>query len=410
MGRTVISVEEWLDWMEAWVMAGERHACREVAGGPRGFVRSRRPACPWHVDEDFAERYMHVNLGFSVADYFTIGADRKEVVDLFIDIDRRMGLQELSHRLGKGLGPAWRRMVLLVRTNKGWHVHLAPPKGLLLDGDSYRFLVHGLAAMMRIRLDAAATDVRRIARAPWSWHVSGRDFVPVVRPDGREALPLEAKEIYMSMDEVEWDLLDAAISIGAELLGPGDSHGGAGDTGDDEYREIATVRARKRGKIIMETQFGTFKYLAELSGYGYLEYILRKGVLMAGYRRTAAWDVYSVAIVRGLIDASADEVTRWISESVARFPGDGPPEDYVKYLDRYVRYRARKVDLPNPPTFETCITMRPRRGEGELRPWTAGWCAEAVAALAAAGAVEAPAQYLEAARRVGANVDAYGLI
>jgi hypothetical protein len=366
------------EFVEAYAAA----PCREV-----GVPHRVGHVCTGSELLDYVKRY---NKGKSPKPVFvslaaTDGSSYRALDRVCIDVDvapkeekLKMFLRELKLRLLKFKDYIW----LEFTGYKGYRICVFLQQLIELGDPAAPVYLRGyqrwLAEKLRVPQDPQTVgDVKRLFRAPYTINEkSGREAVPL-HPETFERLgPSEALGILLER---------RALWLGYRALA----------YAEEVKVEGAPTRQARRGRGAVSTAVGEVCLHnealgrvcapAELAGYGWVKYLVGRGVYLQDARHTAIWTALGWAVANSLI--TLEEAEAWLRAALEKHPDpEGEPsESYLKMLRYFVQYRQRRA-VP-PPTWRTIATFK--TGEGrDAATWTRHLAVNVLYALYKAGVVK----------------------
>jgi len=230
-----------------------------------------------------------------------------------------------------------------------------------------RELAEWLGRRFQVLFDTKIYSSHRMFRLSFSWHKSGVFSIPLDPWELEELKWVELRELASNLKEVKrrlkgyglrWQPLGAAAEPEKlvkllKLLKPLKL----------EPPVVVAVKKRvEKGWRAVETpDYGPVVYSAKLEGYGWLEALVKEGVLVRDGKMNMAWLVLAPAAARGLI--SVEDGESWLRKAAEALSAD--PEPYLeKFRKEVERRRGKSVGEPELalPTWRSLLTKTRKDG------------------------------------------------
>ena len=230
-----------------------------------------------------------------------------------------------------------------------------------------RELAEWLGKRFQVPFDPKIYTSHRLFRLTFSWHKSGIFTLPLDPWELEELKWVELRELASNLKEVKrrlkgygvrWQPLGAVaepekLEKLLKLLKP------------LKLEPPVVVSAKKRVKkgwrAVGTSDFGLVEYSAKLEGYGWLEALVKEGVLVRDGKMNMAWLVLAPAAARGLITVEDGE--SWLRKAAEALSAD--PDPYLeKFRKEVERRKGKSVGEPELalPTWRSLLTKTRKDG------------------------------------------------
>lgn len=315
-----------------------------------------------------------IYVSFAITD----GAQYRALDRVCVDLDAPGRLEEIRRALAVRAAKFADVLWLEFTGKKGYRVCVFLQRLIEIDQELARKALKGyqqwLIEKLRMREYAdrqVLGDLKRLFRAPYTLHQESRRRAAPVDPRTFETLaPKEATAAFLDKRLIWLGL--KALAYAEDIV--------------IEIPRSETKRGRRNGALVClkNPELGEICAPGELSGYGWIKYLIANNIYLADARRTVIWTALGAAAAMGVVDRG--EAAEWLKACINTYPDpEGEPaESYLRLFEYFTEYRKRHE--AKPPTWRTLATWRSR--DGEIAPWTRHLAVNVLYALWKAGVIK----------------------